>query len=166
MKNHYLDQRIRIKKPNLSLTEKKISDYFVHSESLLTQMTLESLANEIGVSQSSVYQFVKKIGYSGFQEFKIDIARNSNYQPTFQNVNSVNGADDISPDDDSITIAKKVLQANIYSLSNATQFLTKELLDNVLALMYSAKTLHFFGQGGSSIVAFDSFHKFIRTNYR
>ena len=46
-------------KPNLSLTEKKISDYFVHSESLLTQMTLESLANEIGVSQSSVYQFVK-----------------------------------------------------------------------------------------------------------
>ena len=61
MKNHYLDQRIRIKKPNLSLTEKKISDYFVHSESLLTQMTLESLANEIGVSQSSVYQFVKKI---------------------------------------------------------------------------------------------------------
>lgn len=94
-------------KPNLSLTEKKISDYFVHSESLLTQMTLESLANEIGVSQSSVYQFVKKIGYSGFQEFKIDIARNSNYQPTFQNVNSVNGADDISPDDDSITIAKK-----------------------------------------------------------
>ena len=63
MKNHYLDQRIRIKKPNLSLTEKKISDYFVHSESLLTQMTLESLANEIGVSQSSVYQFVKKIGY-------------------------------------------------------------------------------------------------------
>ena len=38
MKNHYLDQRIRIKKPNLSLTEKKISDYFVHSESLLTQL--------------------------------------------------------------------------------------------------------------------------------
>ncbi len=43
MKNHYLDQRIRIKKPNLSLTEKKISDYFVHSESLLTQMTLEKV---------------------------------------------------------------------------------------------------------------------------
>ena len=58
----------------------------------------------------------------------------------------MNGADDISPDDDSITIAKKVLQANIYSLSNATQFLTKELLDNVLALMYSAKTLHFLGK--------------------
>ncbi|MGC3391275.1 MurR/RpiR family transcriptional regulator, partial [Enterococcus faecalis] len=80
----------------------------------------------------------------------IDIARNSNYQPTFQNVNSVNAADDISPDDDSISIAKKVLQANIYSLSNATQFLTKELFDYVLALMYSAKTLHLFGQGGSS----------------
>ena len=43
MKNHYLDQRIRIKKPNLSLTEKKISDYFVHSESLLTQMTFINL---------------------------------------------------------------------------------------------------------------------------
>ena len=85
---------------------KKISDYFVHSESLLTQMTLESLANEIGVSQSSVYQFVKDWLF-WVPKFKIDIARNSNYQPTFQNVNSVNGADDISPDDDSITIAKK-----------------------------------------------------------
>ncbi len=65
-----------------------------------------------------------------------------------------------------LRLLKKVLQANIYSLSNATQFLTKELLDNVLALMYSAKNASLFGQGGSSIVAFDSFHKFIRTNYR
>lgn len=71
MKNHYLDQRIRIKKPNLSLTEKKISDYFVHSESLLTQMTLESLANEIGVSQSSVYQFVKRLAILGSKNLKL-----------------------------------------------------------------------------------------------
>ena len=58
-------------KPNLSLTEKKISDYFVHSESLLTQMTLESLANEIGVSQSSVYQFVKRLAILGSKNLKL-----------------------------------------------------------------------------------------------
>ena len=57
-------------KPNLSLTE-KISDYFVHSESLLTQMTLESLANEIGVSQSSVYQFVKRLAILGSKNLKL-----------------------------------------------------------------------------------------------
>ena len=51
-------------------------------------MTLESLANEIGVSQSSVYQFVKRLAILGSKNLKL-----------------------ISP--------------------NATQFLTKELLDNV-----------------------------------
>ena len=166
MKNHYLDQRIRLKKGNLSETEQKIADYFVHSDEIISRKTLEDLANEISVSQSSIYQFVKKIGYSGFQDFKIDIARNFNYQPTFHNLNPMTGADDINPNDSSIDIAKKVLQSNIYSLNTATHFLTEELLDKVLALIYSAKTLHFFGLGGSSIVAFDSFHKFIRTNYR
>ncbi|GGC90363.1 MurR/RpiR family transcriptional regulator [Enterococcus wangshanyuanii] len=166
MKNHYLDQRIRLKKGNLSETEQKISHYFVHSDEMLSRKTLEELANEIEVSQSSIYQFVKKIGYNGFQDFKIDIARNSNYQPAFQNLNINTGADDITPEDTSIDIAKKVVQSNIYSLSNATHFLTEELLNRVLTIIYSAKTLHFFGLGGSSIVAFDSFHKFIRTKYR
>jgi DNA-binding MurR/RpiR family transcriptional regulator len=166
MKNHYLDQRIRLKKGNLSETEQKIAHYFVHSDEMISRKTLEELANEIEVSQSSIYQFVKKIGYNGFQDFKIDIARNSNYQPAFQNLNINTGADDITPEDTSIDIAKKVVQSNIYSLSNATHFLTEELLDRVLTIIYSAKTLHFFGLGGSSIVAFDSFHKFIRTKYR
>lgn len=146
MKNHYLDQRIRIKKPKLSDTEQKIANYLVHSEEALAHKTLDELANEIGVSQSSVYQFVKRIGYSGFQEFKIDIARNSNYQPTFQSVNPMSGTDDITSEDSSIDIAKKVLQSNLHSLSNSTHFITEELLDNALALIYSSKTLHFFGQ--------------------
>ncbi|MBO0469844.1 MurR/RpiR family transcriptional regulator [Enterococcus sp. DIV0242_7C1] len=166
MKNHYLDQRIRLKKGNLSETEQKIAHYFVHSDEMLSRKTLEDMANDIEVSQSSIYQFVKKIGYNGFQDFKIDIARNSNYQPAFQNLNINTGADDILPEDSSIDIAKKVIQSNIYSLSNSTHFLTEELLDRVLTIIYSAKTLHFFGLGGSSIVAFDSFHKFIRTKYR
>lgn len=169
MKNHYLDQRIRIKRPKLSDTEQKIANYLVHSEEGVAHKTLDELANEIGVSQSSVYQFVKRIGYGGFQEFKIDIARNSNYQPNFQAVSTMSGTsgtDDITSEDSSIDIAKKVLQSNLHSLSNSTHFITEELLDNALALIYSAKTLHFFGQGGSTIVAFDSFHKFIRTKYR
>lgn len=166
MKNHYLDQRIRVKKPNLSETEQKIANYFIHSNELLSRKTLEELSTEIGTSQSSIYQFVKKIGYGGFQDFKIDIARNFNYQPASQDLNRMTGADDINPNDTSLDIAQKVLQSNIYSLSNSIQFLTEELLDKVLAIIYSAKTLHFYGQGGSSIVAFDSFHKFIRTKYR
>lgn len=166
MKNHYLEQRIRLKKGTLSETEQKISDYFVHSDDLISRKTLEDLANEIAVSQSSIYQFVKKIGYSGFQDFKIDIARNFNHQPAFHNLNSMTSNDVIDENDSCVDIAKKVLQSNLSSLNNAIHFLTEELLTDVLTLIYSAKTLHFFGLGGSSIVAFDSFHKFIRTKYR
>lgn len=166
MKNHYLDQRIRLKKANLSETEQKISDYFVYSDEVLSHKTLEELANEIGVSQSSIYQFVKKIGYSGFQDFKIDVAQNSNYQPNFHQLNYTSGSNEITPEDSSLDIARKVLQSNIYSLSNSANFLTEELLDEALSIIYPAKMLHFFGLGGSSIVAFDSFHKFIRTKYR
>lgn len=166
MKNHYLDQRIRLKRANLSETEQKIADYFVHSDEVLSHKTLEELASEIGVSQSSIYQFVKKIGYTGFQDFKIDVAQNSNYQPNFHHLNYTSGSNEITPEDSSLDIARKVLQSNIYSLSNSTNFLTEELLDETLSIIYPAKMLHFFGLGGSSIVAFDSFHKFIRTKYR
>lgn len=165
MQNHYLAQRIRIKKRSLSQTEQKIADYFIDSDEQLSKKTLEELAYEIAVSQSSIYQFVKSLGYRGFQDFKIDIARNFHYQPTLQNLQDITDSEGIHSDDSSLVIAQKVLQSNVYALSNSLNFLTEELLNSVLALMYSAKNLHFFGVGGSSIVAFDSFHKFNNTTY-
>ncbi|MFD1900691.1 hypothetical protein GQR36_13115 [Enterococcus termitis] len=70
MKNHYLDQRIRLKKGNLSETEQKIAHYFVHSDEMISRKTLEELANEIEVSQSSIYQFVKKSATMAFKILK------------------------------------------------------------------------------------------------
>ena len=56
---------------------------------------------------------------------------------------------------------QKVLQANIYSLSNATQFLTKELLDNVLAFDVLPKRFIFWARWlldcGFLIVSINSF---------
>ncbi|WP_025730749.1 MurR/RpiR family transcriptional regulator [Atopobacter phocae] len=166
MKNHYLDQRIKINIKQLSITEKKIADYFVNDDGTLANQTLEQISEYIKVSKSSIFQFVKKLGYNGFQSFKIDIAKHSDYEPSFEEMKFISGFDTLSPNDSNQTIATKVLQANIYSLSNSLNFLTHEKLDNVLQIINSSETLHFFGQGGSSIVAYDSFHKFIRTKYR
>ena len=60
----------RIQSADLTRTEKRIADYFLdHSESLYF-MTARDIAQELGVSDTSIIRLCRTLGYRGFRELQ------------------------------------------------------------------------------------------------
>lgn len=65
-----LDQ-IQLKYQSFSKAEKKIADYIKNHKTTLLNIHIQHLAEEIDVSVATITRFCKKVGASGFVEFKI-----------------------------------------------------------------------------------------------
>lgn len=158
----YLESLIQKGMDSFSDTEEKIANHFLKLNESVINKTLSVLSKEIGVSEASIFKFVKKIGFDGFQQFKISVATNTNSENKRKELTVFS---DITNDDPSEVMAYKIIQKNIELLSDLSTYLKKEELNKALHLIYSARCLHFLGQGGSSVLAFDAYHKFLRSKY-
>ena len=146
MQNIYLLNIIKQNKNKFSSSEDSLVDYFLQLKNdELVNKTLADMANETDISQTTIYNFVKKLGFNGFQDFKIKLASNS-IIPT-QPERFVNYTE-IDPSDSYIEVAN---------------FLDEKTLHRIVRLLEKSHDVYFFGQGGSSVIALDSYHKFLRT---
>lgn len=163
MVNPYLNNLFQPYLSTYSKTEKKIAKYFLEIGADISVKTLEQLSTEIGVSKSAIFQFVKKHGFTGFQTFKIAIAQNLpvNKERTSELV----VFSDISSTDSYFAMAQKIIQSSKALLDELLHSLNEEQLNKALDLILSSSHLHFFGLGSSSTVAYDSYHKFIRSKF-
>lgn len=164
MNNQYLSNIIKPFYTGLTDIELKIADYLVQTTDNLANKTLDGLASEIGVSNSSLHKFVKKIGYEGYQDFRVSIATNQ-ANPNIMDMNYLPAFQTIQKGDTPEIIADKVLNANVYSLTNSLEHVKPDTLERILDIIRTSKSLNFFGIGGSSITAYDSFHTFLRSKY-
>lgn len=163
MRTENLDTLLLRHKASFSEIDCRIAEHFKEIGNEVVNKTLANLAAETGVSEASIYKFVKKLGFDGFQHFKISIA--STVQSTKTDSTEMMAFSDISNEDEPYVIAQKVLAATENALSNLLLFVTEEDLLEALKLIGSSTTLHFFGQGASNILAFDTYHKFHRSHY-
>ncbi len=72
--------KINSNKHNLTMLEKKIAAYVLEWPSQVESSTISSLSKKIGVSEASINRFCKKIGYKGYNSFKIAIAQDNYYK--------------------------------------------------------------------------------------
>ena len=68
-------ERIKAKMPQLTETEKKIGKFVLENYETVLQCNVSELATHSGVSDASVVRFCRSIGYRGFQDFKMNLAR-------------------------------------------------------------------------------------------
>lgn len=163
MPTNYLEMLLRPRMKNFNDTETTIAEHFIDLGIEVANKTLSNLSEDTGFSEATIFKFVKKLGFDGFQTFKISVA--SNFSKRSDRRHDLTVFSDITKNDSSYVIAQKVVNSNKELLENMMQSLDEELLNQALELIYPSKTLHFFGQGASSIIAFDGYHKFLRTNF-
>lgn len=61
--------------PSFTKSEKKIADYVEKFGEKVVFMSLKDLSDEARVGEATVVRFYKKIGYSGFQDMKLDLVK-------------------------------------------------------------------------------------------
>jgi RpiR family transcriptional regulator, carbohydrate utilization regulator len=137
--------------------EKSVAGYIIAHPAQAVHPSIEELAATIGVSVSTLLRFVKKLGYDGYQQFRIALATEVLAPETRFYERPVSGTED------AVATAFGVARS---ALEMTERILDRAALAEVAALACGAPVFHIFGLGGSGLVARDAFHKFIRSGLR
>lgn len=72
--------RILSNRTNMTATEHEIANFILEKPVEASENTITTLSNKVGVSEASINRFCKKIGFKGFNDFKIAVAQDSYYR--------------------------------------------------------------------------------------
>lgn len=156
MKNLTVKMRIKSSYRDMSPKEKQIADYILKNIKLVSRSTISDISRNLGIADSTFYQFTKKLGYEGFKDFKINLLTEE-FDP------EISIHEKISKDDDADVIVQKVFDSSIKALEDTRKITSGSLFKEAALTMLNAKNVWFFGVGGSNAVALDGFHKFMRS---
>ncbi len=153
--------KIKIKTNYNKLTKKErvIADYIISNSKQASKMTISEIASAIGFADSTIFQFTRKLGYNSFRDFRNDLLFEE-YDP------EISVHENIKKNDDRLTMAAKVFESSSKSLNDTLSTLNEETLEKATSIMQNSKLVAFFGVGGSNVVAYDAYHKFMRSPIR
>ena len=143
----------------LTNTEAKLAAYILEHYEEVLNCNITELAEEAGVSDASVVRFCKSVGYKGYQDFKVNAARD--VLPRDKHFNP-----SLEQGDDPETICRKIFASEVNVLNRTLAGIDLPLLTKVADQIRSAKRLVFFGSGGSLLVGKDAQHKFMKIGIR
>lgn len=72
----------------------------------------------------------------------------------------------INENDNMDIMMQKLLSANEYNLENTVKLNSNENLEKAVNLILNSGEIIFYGMGGSGCLAYDAYHKFVRTGIR
>ena len=61
--------------PQLTKSEKKVADYIINSGEKIIYSTLSDIKLKANVGDATIVRFCQKLGFSGFSDLKIEIAK-------------------------------------------------------------------------------------------
>lgn len=70
-------QRIKKAYPSLHLKEKKIADTILESSHQIIYLSVKELSKLCGAAESSIVRFCKLLGYAGYSELKLELAKSA-----------------------------------------------------------------------------------------
>ena len=139
----------------LRAAEQRVADFVLAHPEELIYLTVTELADRTHTSESTVVRLCQKIGYKGYQEFKIVLARD-----LVEPAHAIYAA--IEPGDDLATVKTKVFQANAQALRDTIEVLDDEELRRSVDALAAARRVEIYGVGGSAPLALDAYHKFLK----
>lgn len=148
--------RIRGAYSTLSKKEQRIADYILKQPEQIIHHTINQVADDLDVAESTVFRFCQRVGFKGYQALKIALA--SDVVAPLQDIH-----EDIAETDSVLEIAEKIFSTNGKTIESTRQILEGDSLEKTVELFLGARRIEFFGSGGSAVVALDAYHKFVRS---
>lgn len=140
-----------------SKSDKQIIEYIRNNADKIIYMSISETAKESNTGEATVTRFTKKMGFSGFQDFKVTLAQ----EVSLKNSNSIIN-NEINNNEDVLETANKLLKNSISVLERTVKKLNTNYIYECVDLIKNCKKVYFIGVGYSGIVAQDSNYKFMR----
>ena len=132
---------------NLTSSLQKIAIFTLNSPGKVIGYTTTDLARELNVSEASVVRFCQTLGFKGFADFKIKLAKDL-------------GADNSEPvpngvlrTDSTIDVITKVMTAEYNDIKFTLEMINMKDMCRAVDMLTMANRIAFFGIGSSGIIA-------------
>jgi RpiR family transcriptional regulator, carbohydrate utilization regulator len=112
-------------------------------------------AEACGVSEATVVRLCQELGYAGFQDLKIWLARD-----LVRPVELIH--EDVQPGDDVATVTRKVFESDREALTSTLAVLDPGQMERAVELVLAATRIEFYGVATSYPIAEDMYHRFLR----
>ncbi|MBC8588195.1 MurR/RpiR family transcriptional regulator [Paratissierella segnis] len=140
---------------SLNKSEQKVAKYVLDHPKEVINLTISELAEVSGVSDTTVFRLCNKLGFSGYQSFKINLAGCA-IKP-LENLH-----EEVLPTDDAYIVMQRLALGYNYSFEKTIKSNKIDKLNLVVDKLKQANKVYFFGMGGSFPFAQDAYHKFVR----
>lgn len=143
--------------PSFTRSGKKLADYIFANTAETQYLSISALAENSGVSEATITRFCRKLGLSGYNDFKLAIAKSDRVT----DMGEPSGSPSTITSEDSLpTIFQKLLSANILSLTETYDLLDEKAIAKAVDLLSCANHVYCFGHGGSSVMAMEAWARF------
>jgi DNA-binding MurR/RpiR family transcriptional regulator len=147
--------RLRGLYPSLKAALRKVADLVLAKPEVAIYASVNEVAAAARVSEATVMRLCRILGFRGFQDFKIALARE--LVSPLQRLH-----EEVSEGDDPATIVRKVFQANISALQDTLEVLDMGAMAEAARRMLAARSLLLIGVGTSGPIVEDAANKFFR----
>jgi RpiR family transcriptional regulator, carbohydrate utilization regulator len=141
---------------SLSSKEKAVADYILKNPQEIIHLSITEFSEQSAVAEATIFRFCKRLGFRGYQAFKIALA--SEVVEPIKNIH-----EEIKEEDEVLTLAEKVFTGHIDAIKDTLNLLDGKVLEDIVGILSRATRIDFYGSGGSSAIALDAYHKFLRT---
>lgn len=140
-------------------SERKIASTFLSDPERIIYSSITDFAERSGVGDATVVRFCRKLGFKGYHDFKIAVARElsetSPYLPSFFN-------GEVASRDDIVTIMHKLLEINLLAMEETIVLSKEEDVTKAVSFIEESDKTIFYGVGSSGITALEAKNKFMR----
>jgi RpiR family transcriptional regulator, carbohydrate utilization regulator len=135
--------RLRGLYPSLKTALRKVGDVILRQPEMAIYASVNEVAAIATVSEATVMRFCRILGFKGFQDFKIALAREM-VIPSPRFYEEVGDAGE-----DEVAIVRKIFQINGVALQDTLEILEIEAMKEAARLLLSARQIMVVGVGGS-----------------
>ena len=141
--------------PELRKSEKLVADFVLKDPKSVVTMKTAEASSAIGISEPTLIRFCKALGFSGYQEFKINLSQQLAADDYFAMY-------EIEEDDSIHELCEKVFDTTISEILNVRSQINQDILESAIEALANAQRVEVYAFGGSAPVAMDAQHKFFR----
>ncbi|EOU1751016.1 MurR/RpiR family transcriptional regulator [Clostridium perfringens] len=141
-------------------SEKTLIEYIKSDLDNIIYKSISIIAKESGVGEATITRFTKKLGFNGFQDFKVTLAKEISNKKNTSIINL-----HVHRDESVTETANKMLKSSINILEQTVKQIDLDLMCKCKNLIMNAKRVYFIGIGYSGIAATDINYKFMRIGF-
>lgn len=145
-----LEKRIELC-DSMTPLESEIASYILKNKDAVTKLKIQELADILFISKSAIHRFVKKIGFNGFNDLKVSIAKEN--ADLLENNSYINVNYPFQAKDNPRQIAFKLLELYEKAIKDTFEYVDLDQIKAVSQLIDSADVIDVYTHAHNSNIA-------------